>query len=566
VLITDGQVGNEDQILRTLGRRLEGIRIFTLGIDQAVNEAFLKRLAGLGGGSCDVVESENRLDEVMYKVHRRIGTPALSRIQVDFRGLRTQADSLVPQRPLDLFAGVPVTIQGRYHGAPEGTAQVRATDEAGRPWTQTVAGRRSAHPAAGVLWARGRIRELEDRYAAGTANQAELEKKIVETSLRFSVLCRFTAYVAVDRSEVVNEGGQQHKVVQAVEAPAGWENSGQIIGMRGAKKIMLAKQVLGEMNAGGRVSKETMLALDDAECEPAEITFSSLTTPGTEMPPAAPAGEPTTNSEVSYRGRSPQKPTIRTLDELEQLSDRAGTGDQDASKRQLQEIRDRLSERGLPLEQDEQHALHEAKDEPLLSPDADVGDAPPVADVIELPAAPPAAAAPASIPPGSSAAPPLECQSGEAGSDAKLTRKVNLRQTVSNFFLGMFGGNATQGEGTSGSAASSDYLTAYRKRAQDLLDQLRQFAGATSAERLRALGILAVKLGELLEDLRSILPAGAVPPELTKLHADLQVLLGPAQPVAADIENAWSQAEDVLKAFSHPGAPAAASRETSFWK
>src|SRR5262249_32090110 len=45
VLVTDGQVGNEDQILRELGKRLKGIRVFTLGIDTAVNAAFLKRLA-----------------------------------------------------------------------------------------------------------------------------------------------------------------------------------------------------------------------------------------------------------------------------------------------------------------------------------------------------------------------------------------------------------------------------------------------------------------------------------------------------------------------------------------
>src|SRR5437016_1854138 len=75
VLITDGQVGNEDQILRTLGERLKGIRVFTLGIDRAVNEAFLRRLAEQGRGSCELVESEDRLDEVMTAVHRRIGTP-----------------------------------------------------------------------------------------------------------------------------------------------------------------------------------------------------------------------------------------------------------------------------------------------------------------------------------------------------------------------------------------------------------------------------------------------------------------------------------------------------------
>lgn len=46
VLITDGQVGNEDQILRKLGKRLSKLRVFTIGIDQAVNEEGAIRWAG----------------------------------------------------------------------------------------------------------------------------------------------------------------------------------------------------------------------------------------------------------------------------------------------------------------------------------------------------------------------------------------------------------------------------------------------------------------------------------------------------------------------------------------
>src|SRR5262245_52385903 len=36
VLVTDGQVGNEDQILHHTGERVRDTRIFALGIDQAV--------------------------------------------------------------------------------------------------------------------------------------------------------------------------------------------------------------------------------------------------------------------------------------------------------------------------------------------------------------------------------------------------------------------------------------------------------------------------------------------------------------------------------------------------
>jgi Ca-activated chloride channel family protein len=49
-----------------------------------------------------------------------------------------------------------------------------------------------------------------------------LEGRAVDVSLRFGVLCRFTAYVAVD-SRVVTEGGRPHRVVQPVEPASGWD-------------------------------------------------------------------------------------------------------------------------------------------------------------------------------------------------------------------------------------------------------------------------------------------------------------------------------------------------------
>ncbi|MFO0968678.1 MAG: VWA domain-containing protein [Gemmataceae bacterium] len=42
------------------------------------------------------------------------------------------------------------------------------------------------------------------------------------------------------------------------------EKKGEVMGKRAAKKTMLAKQVLQELNAGGRVSKKTQLALEDS--------------------------------------------------------------------------------------------------------------------------------------------------------------------------------------------------------------------------------------------------------------------------------------------------------------
>ncbi|MEV8631823.1 VIT domain-containing protein [Streptosporangium sp. NPDC051023] len=218
VLVTDGQVGNEDQILERLGARLAGVRVHTVGIDRAVNAGFLGRLAGLGAGRCELVESEDRLDEAMEHIHRRIGSPLVTDLSLKADGL-----DLVPgtvSRLGSIYPDVPLTVQGRYRGVCGGALAVRGLDSTGQPWERRIAGTRVENPAVRAIWARARLRTLEDRYAAGDRS---LEAEIVEVSLRHGVLCRFTAFVAVD-SRVVAEGGPGHRVIQPVELPSGWEN------------------------------------------------------------------------------------------------------------------------------------------------------------------------------------------------------------------------------------------------------------------------------------------------------------------------------------------------------
>ncbi|MEU4833966.1 VIT domain-containing protein [Streptosporangium sp. NPDC023615] len=218
VLVTDGQVGNEDQILERIGGRLAGVRVHTVGIDQAVNAGFLGRLAGLGGGRCELVESEDRLDEAMEHIHRRIGAPLVTDLSLEADGLDLVVESV--SHVGSIYPGVPLTVFGRYRGAAAGALTVKGLDAAGLPWERRVGATTVENPAMRSIWARARLRALEDRYAAGDRS---LEAEIVETSLRYGVLCRFTAFVAVD-SQVVAEGGPGHRVIQPVELPRGWAN------------------------------------------------------------------------------------------------------------------------------------------------------------------------------------------------------------------------------------------------------------------------------------------------------------------------------------------------------
>ena len=215
MLVTDGQVGNEDQILNAIAPSVTGIRVHTVGIDTAVNAAFLTRFASLTGGRCELVESEDRLDSALRAIHHRIAAPLVTELRV------LGVDDVAPQPIPDLFPGAPLLLTGRVTGRIDAVTVV-GTDADGAEWRRTLTAHPSDNPALGAIWARARIRDLEDQYAIGDPDHlADLERRIVATSLEFGVLSRFTAFVAVD-SRVASEGGQRRQVTQPVDLPAGW--------------------------------------------------------------------------------------------------------------------------------------------------------------------------------------------------------------------------------------------------------------------------------------------------------------------------------------------------------
>ena len=223
ILVTDGQVGAEDQILAAVAPLTGRTRIFTLGIDQAVNAGFLRRLAAAGAGRCELVESEGRLDEVMTSLHRRISPPVVTRLRVESAtaGCELTAGETAPARDPDLFPGAPCTLAGRWQGAaPPAEITLTVLGDGGFRQPVTVAAA-SPDRAVRTCWARARVRDLEDRYAAGRGDTA-LADQITAVSLRHGVLSRFTAFVAVDRTGHVAAGGHPRPAVQPVELPGGW--------------------------------------------------------------------------------------------------------------------------------------------------------------------------------------------------------------------------------------------------------------------------------------------------------------------------------------------------------
>ena len=217
VLITDGQVAAEDAVLKAIESSGDTRKptFFCLGIDKAVNHGLLTRIAKLTSGTCETVESENQLDKVMERFHREIGSPVLTDITIKGKGLKIC--ELTPQKKINVFADRPISIFGIANNV-EGPFEISVTGKLadGRIWKTKVASKQADTETLHALWGRERLRDLEDEYVSLASSK--LQKQIIAVSLKSNVLSRFTSYVAVDRSRVVNEGELPHKVVQPVES------------------------------------------------------------------------------------------------------------------------------------------------------------------------------------------------------------------------------------------------------------------------------------------------------------------------------------------------------------
>ena len=232
VLVTDGQVAGEDAALRALQKqsRSRPVRVFAVGIDRAANLGLLRRLAQRSNGWCELIESEDRLDQAMQRIHRNLAQAVLDKVELEPEGWDGQLEALCPEPLPDVFAGRPVTICGRFRGGRSDspvTLRVRGRLSDGSVWEQQLQAVLAPAQVLLPLWGRMHVRQLEDQYVLATdaARREQLAQQIVHASLESRVLSRFTAYVVVDHSEVVNPEGKVVSITQPVELPSGWEAS-----------------------------------------------------------------------------------------------------------------------------------------------------------------------------------------------------------------------------------------------------------------------------------------------------------------------------------------------------
>jgi len=234
VLLTDGQIGNEAEVVQLVDRMRGTARIFSLGVGSHPNRYLLESLSRAGRGVARVVGPQDDAAEQAERLAERLATPALTDLRVDWGGAPVR--SVTPLRLPDLFLGDslrvlaqvesagswPVTVHGKVGGVPHSVdAVVTVADE---PTADS--------PALPMAWARAQVDEKLALYtlvgaARGSGAQdaggerLALQADVTALGLEYGLVTPWTSFVAVSARPADDEPVRVADRPPAVYSPSG---------------------------------------------------------------------------------------------------------------------------------------------------------------------------------------------------------------------------------------------------------------------------------------------------------------------------------------------------------
>ncbi|MDC3953017.1 VIT domain-containing protein [Polyangium jinanense] len=169
VFMTDGDVANAANVLKTAKEKLIDTRLHVLGIGDSVQHSMLAELAQLGGGTYMPVATNEDLERALVRLKNAITAPLWTgiRVLVERDGERKSPKMLEPPSPLDLFAAEPVLFAFRGKIEPGDRLVLlgqRADGEEERVALELTVPADARAEGAATLWALLRNKRLTYRF------------------------------------------------------------------------------------------------------------------------------------------------------------------------------------------------------------------------------------------------------------------------------------------------------------------------------------------------------------------------------------------------------------------
>lgn len=262
VVLTDGETSGE-HVCRQLAEQAgqKKIRFNVIGVGTEWNQGLIKDLARLAQGDWGYIDANDAsaAERVFARQFEALAATGFKDVQMHLRPMKDIKIKRVRMVVPEIKELTTSEVEERHLVAQLGTLE---RDKPTRYILDLSLPKRpdgkfriadieiTFDPGNGQRESSGTY-PLEVTYSAqqGYVN-AEVARHIDEVQL-------FELNKNLQQAISANNQAEVQRVAQTIE------KKGELMGPRAAKKTMLARQVLQELNAGGRVSKKTQLAMDD---------------------------------------------------------------------------------------------------------------------------------------------------------------------------------------------------------------------------------------------------------------------------------------------------------------
>jgi Ca-activated chloride channel family protein len=185
ILITDGQIANEEAVLKEVSG--EALPVHSFGIDHVVNEAFLRQLSGQQRGTSVFLTPNDNLVRPVSVLGSRLSRPAFTHLTLE-AGWELAGTELP-----NIYAGQVVFAPIRTNGN-RSRLKIAGKDSAGRPLTVQLHVQAAKTDLPKLIWIKRRIESLLQR---GKASEA------IALAEKANLVCPGAAFIAWDDAEEV---------------------------------------------------------------------------------------------------------------------------------------------------------------------------------------------------------------------------------------------------------------------------------------------------------------------------------------------------------------------------
>ena len=196
VFITDGSVGNEQQLFSAIKTQLGASRLFTVGIGSAPNSYFMRKAAQIGRGTFTHIGKQAEVAEKMAQLFDKIERPIMRDIQLHWPDA-VHVESW-PRKIPDLYTGEPLLVHARFtEPLPVNTAIAVTGQVNGQPWRQQInlnaPQPNTATLGIAKLWARAKIENLLDQRLLSKDEQS-IRSDVLKVALTHQLMSPYTSF------------------------------------------------------------------------------------------------------------------------------------------------------------------------------------------------------------------------------------------------------------------------------------------------------------------------------------------------------------------------------------